>query len=435
MDALAPGGEGIVHAADGRIAFASGVARGELVRVEIGTDRGAKRVAKVIAILEPSADRVGPSCPHVGRCGGCDWMHLSLPSQAREHAAIVRGLLTHAVGSLEGVDLSVTTVDHGLRSRARFAFRCTAGESPGSSFRSRKPSRPRSLFGYRARGGHELVTPDTCEILEPGLLDAAREVTSWLTGSSAEGELSVGFGRREGVRLPVVSVSLERGELPASFARAAHEASQLAGIEVRTKGASRPMLFGDPRVVQVGMDGLPLFGPAGGFFQASDTGAIALAKHVCEVVGASSRIHELFSGSGTFSVGLARLGALSSVEQDPAAVACARQNLADRGLEAALRTGDAETLRLPGGVDTVVLDPPRTGAPGAVAAIVVARPKRVVYVACDPATLARDAATLHAGGYHLTSVRTFELFPHTSHVETVAVWVRQPSARLAGPAS
>lgn len=426
VDALAPGGEGIVHAADGRIAFASGVARGELIRVELGPDRGAKRTAKVVAILEPSADRVTPACPHVGRCGGCDWMHLSLDTQTREHATIVREILGHAVGSVPAVES--VSLDRALRSRARFAFKCTSGEAAGASFRPRKPSRPRSLFGYRARGGHDLVTLDSCVILEPGLLEAAREVISWLAGSSAEGELSVAFGRRGADRLPVLSMNIERGDLPASFAAAAHAAStanQLAGIEVRTRGATRPMVFGDPRVVQMGMDGLPLFGPAGGFFQASDAGAIALAKHVCELVGPTARIHELFSGSGTFSIGLAKLGALTTVEQDPAAVACAKQNLADRGLEATLRTADAEKLRLPTSVDTVVLDPPRTGAPGTTAAIIVARPMRVVYVACDPATLARDAATLNTAGYRLESVRTFELFPHTSHVETVAAFTRK----------
>lgn len=424
VEALATGGQGLVRAPDGRVVFASGVARGELVRIELDA---ARRGAKLLAILEPSPDRVSPSCPHVGRCGGCDWMHLSLPAQAREHSAIVHELLAHALGTLEGVALDSVAIEGALRSRARFAFRSTSGApAPRSKAtpRSRPATRPRTLFGYRARGGHDVVSVDRCEILEPGLLDTAREVSAWFGGADAEGELSVAFGLRGDERLPVVSIRLERGDIPASFAKAADEARHLAGVEVNSPNARAPMRFGDPRVVQPGMDGLPLFGPAGGFFQASDAGALALARYVCELVGPAPKIHELFAGSGTFSIGLAKLGALTSVELDAAAVACAKQNLAARGSKATLHSADAERVRLPAGVDVVVLDPPRTGAAGATSAICAAKPKRVVYVACDPATLARDAASLRAGGYRLGSVRTFELFPHTSHVETVALFMR-----------
>jgi 23S rRNA (uracil1939-C5)-methyltransferase len=132
---------------------------------------------------------------------------------------------------------------------------------------------------------------------------------------------------------------------------------------------------------------------------------------------------ELFAGSGTLSVLLAR-GAVSfqSVEIDAEAAATARQNLEARELAAKVTVADADAFPIPHGATVVVLDPPRTGAPGAAKAIAASAARVVVYVSCDPATLARDLGILTGGGkgrFAITDVETFELFPQTSHVETV----------------
>ena len=140
----------------------------------------------------------------------------------------------------------------------------------------------------------------------------------------------------------------------------------------------------------------------------------------------SSRIVKLLTRDLGLRSALAR-GArtFASIEQDAAAVACARENLRARGLEGTLRCADAETAAVPKQTDVVVLDPPRAGAPRACAAIAAARPRRIVYVSCDPPTLGRDLATLGAAGYRPTAVETVELFPHTSHVETIVLLSRR----------
>ncbi|HQF23362.1 MAG TPA: methyltransferase, partial [Polyangiaceae bacterium] len=138
-------------------------------------------------------------------------------------------------------------------------------------------------------------------------------------------------------------------------------------------------------------------------------------------------ILELFAGSGNFSIALARQTPdLETVEQQDAAVAAARSNLETRGLRARLRVDDAEKTIVRSAVRTVVLDPPRTGAKRAVQTIAASRARDVVMVSCDPATLARDSAILvHQGRFELHRIDVFEMFPHTSHVETVACFRRK----------
>jgi len=136
---------------------------------------------------------------------------------------------------------------------------------------------------------------------------------------------------------------------------------------------------------------------------------------------------ELFAGAGNFTVVLAaRADKVVAVEADAAACEAARENLAHRGLRAKVTTKDADTFPIPRGLDLVLLDPPRTGARGATAAIAAARPAHVIYVSCDPPTLGRDLAVLAAAGYVARRLELFELFPQTSHVETMVLLARGP---------
>jgi 23S rRNA (uracil1939-C5)-methyltransferase len=411
VESLAPGGEGVVRTPEGRVAFVGGVIEGERVRVAFDAPGGRKPVARLVAVLSPSADRVDPSCPHARACGGCDWIHIARAGQPTRHARIVEELVARAIGVAPPPIASFAPAVAALRTRARFAVKFDRGAA---------------RVGYRARGSHALVAIDTCEVLEPGLLDAARLVVSWLERSRGEGELSVGFGLRDGTRKPVVDLTYGGDPSAAFFAsadRACAGDGPLAGMTIALSGTKTPIVIGDPRIVQPGSDGEPLVIAAGGFAQASDAGSALLASRVRALASPEGlRVHELFSGSGTLSIALARgARAFSSVEENERAVACARENLRARGLDGTLRVGDAEAVPAPRGVDVLVLDPPRTGAPRATVAIADAKPKRVVYVSCDPATLARDLGTLHGRGFTLTTIETVELFPNTSHVETIAV--------------
>ena len=417
VESLAPGGEGVIRLADGRVAFVSGVIEGERVRVELGRAGGKKLQARLLEVLEASPDRVTPPCAHAGACGGCDWMHLDRGAQGARHASIVRALLERALGAAPVVEVHQLDEREWRRTRARLAVRVDHG---------------RARLGFRARGTHDVEAISSCLVLEPGLFEAATECASWLATDRERrsGELAVAFGVRGGERLPVVDLSLDRDPPPAFFARA-DEATRgggpFGGLRLSLAGATKPAVLGDPRPIQRGFDGAPLVCAAAGFAQANDAGGAVLATRAAALARPEgAKVLELFAGSGTLSVALAR-GAKSfaSIEASADAVGCARENLTARGLTGTLRAADAEAVELPRDLDVVVLDPPRAGAPGAMKTLSRARPRRVVYVSCDAATLARDLSALAGAGYVLTALETVELFSHTSHVEILALCERR----------
>jgi 23S rRNA (uracil1939-C5)-methyltransferase len=241
--------------------------------------------------------------------------------------------------------------------------------------------------GFRRAGSHEVCATDRCPILVPEL---EAQLAVLAADPPADGE-----------RLLAV------GDAPAP------EAGAAVGLRV------------GPDVLRAS---------PGAFFQAHAGLRGRLAEAVHEAAGEGEVALELFAGIGFFTLGLARrFRRLVAVEGDPVAAADLRANLARAGLAHAqvVEAPVEEAMaRGPGGPapDAVVLDPPRRGlAPRVRAALVAAGMRRVVYVSCDPATLARDAAALVAGGLRPAGLRGFDLFPHTAHVEALAVFERDPA--------
>ncbi len=425
IDSLAAGGDGVGRLDSGEVVFIPQTAPGE--RIEAAIDLGQKPAqGRVLRILDRSADRVEPACPYVAACGGCDWMHLDVAAQERAHAALVASAIARAAA-----DAAVPPIVRHAASSA-VAYRTRARLFV-------KVERGRLRIGYRAQGSHEVVAIDACLVLDAAIAPLLADLPVVLAGASGEGDAQIARGKGG---LPVVDLAW-RGELPATTWAALHArvvSGSWAGARVRVEGSSMPAVFGDPHPILEGVDGAPLVIAAGGFAQSSDQGAAALARRVAELArlttGAPEQgplwkeerphhVVELFAGSGTLSILLARdVASFNAVELDAGAVACARQNLAARGLEARVTGADADAFVIPPRAEIIVLDPPRVGAPGAVKAIAASSARAVVYVACDPPTLARDLGVLLRAGFVLTHVETFELFPQTSHVETVVRLVR-----------
>jgi 23S rRNA (uracil1939-C5)-methyltransferase len=368
-------------------------------------------------------------------------MHVRTELRETSHARIVSELLTRAVArsasalvahpaSARGVGApSFSPVVHhapselAYRTRARLHF---------------EHGRRGLSIGYLSPRTHDIVPIDACAVLAPDLERALPILRELCAEASGRGQVQIALGRG---RLVVLELALEGDATPAVFAKldawTSGPTPRIAGARVVLAGASRPLVFGDPEPVQLGADGEPVALAPGGFGQPSDEGAAMLARCVADRAEASGKhVVELFSGSGTLSILLARDAAsFVAVELDEAASRAARKNLDARGLQAKLVVGDADGFEIPKKTEVVVLDPPRTGARGAAQAIGRARPKRVVYVSCDPATLARDVADLSGAGYEIASVDTLELFPQTSHVETVTVLVRARGAKATGAPS
>lgn len=381
IEGLAAGGDGVGRAPDGRAVFVPRTAPGDRVRVRVTRARPRFAHAETVALLEPGA-RVEPRCAAFGRCGGCAWQHVPYATQCEAKARIVEEALRR-IAHLEPpgpVTVVPSPAPYGYRSRARVL--CGRGG-----------------VGYRRRRSHEGVATAECPILAPPVERRLRELAADPPARPGEWDLAEGtYGGRS-----------------------------------HRRGSSA-----SPLALAVGDDVLRI--SAGVFFQANAGLHGALVRGVADAAGTGERALELHAGAGFFTLTLARAFArVVAVESSPAAVADLHHNLERaRASSAAPRPGAVRVLAERAEValeraelrepppDVVVLDPPRTGLePRAVDRLADLGAERIVYLSCDPATLARDLARLARRGYAPDALRAFDLFPQTPHVEVLAALGRQ----------
>ena len=425
---LSPSGEAVCiveHDDARRAVFVRGGAPGEHLRASVDFGERPAR-GRLLELLEPSPDRVLPACPVVDRCGGCDWMHLTPDAQSRAHRAHLAAALP-ASWREHPVSLVRPEPALGYRTRARLHLRATGG---------------RAVVGIHEARTRTPIEAETCAVLDPSLERARLAVGALFDGAHGRGDLSLALGAlaplpASGARPAVLAVRFD-GTLPAPvFGRIERAVADgwLGGAHLRLGEANRPTVIGDPTPWIAGGDGAPLRLAPGGFAQASDAGTLALTARVdalaaqaLEGVDArAARVVELYAGAGNFTVMLARrAGHVTAVESHAEACRAAEANLRARGLEGRVVEGDAGAFELPRGTRLVVLDPPRTGARAVAERLALSRVPHVVYVSCDLATLGRDLATL-APAYALRAIELCDLFPQTSHVETI-VWLERRAA-------
>jgi 23S rRNA (uracil1939-C5)-methyltransferase len=399
-------GEGVVKTQIGQV-FVPGVLPGERVALSGMRQQGKVMRTDKVRLLDRSSQRVEPPCPIVQRCGGCPLMIAAAPLQAK----FKRELLERALAGVPGAE---SLVFGWVGARTGFAYRRRARLGWDASG-------PRLRIGYRRPRSDQIADVPSCAVLDP-VLDAAlgrvRAVAAAHLGGRGQIHLAMGVGERA-----TVALRSDDAQPPELF-RALEELvaqGELAGAALRTAGASADAKWGEPRELRKGADGEPLWGTIAGFSQAHDEVNAALVGRVLELARPADRdVLELFSGNGNFTIALAREAkSVLAVEQNADAADACRDNLRARGLSATVRTDDAESFRPPSKPDVVVLDPPRTGAPGAIKRVIHAGVPEVVYVSCDPPTLGRDVRALASAGYVLTDAIALDMFPQTAHVECV----------------
>jgi 23S rRNA (uracil1939-C5)-methyltransferase len=370
---LAGGGDGVGRAAGGRVVFVPFSAPGDRVRVRVVEEHARFARGEIVELLAAGPSRTKPSCPVFGLCGGCAWQHVRYEAQLEAKGEILRSALER-VGRVRlpgPIELMPCPEPYGYRTRTRVLVEG-------------------GRVGYRQRRSHALCATRHCPVLVPEL-DRALEKFEDTAPDSSEWELASGEGGV--VRIERLDPSGSRGLT-----------SELA--------------------IQVGDDSM-VFSP-GVFVQSNRWLRDALARAVHEAAGQGRLVIELFAGAGFLTLGLARrFTRVVAVEGNAASCADLVRNARRAGLhniEACCESAEGAAEKGFGAIpDTVVLDPPRRGlARDGAAAICALRAPRVVYLSCDPATLARDLAVLCAGGYEVETVRGFDLFPQTAHVEALA---------------
>jgi len=405
--AVGRGGDAVVETSHG-IVLVPGALPGErLELMPTGSKRGAAR-GRLIRVLRPSAERREPACADADRCGGCPLM-IASPELQRE---VKRSFLADACRGLPGADeTEIEWVDSpatlGYRRRARLAWH-------------------RDTIGYRQLHSKRVSPIGECIVLVQPLREAWDALRAYLAPSlRGGGEIQLQLTNAGRV---VVDLRADDDQPPALFETCERlcELPLVAGVTLRTSGEGHAASWGETRVsVQAGASGL-LEGPGGAFSQANDAVNEKLIEAVVRLAEPQGlRVLELHCGIGNFTVGLAaQASALVAVEQDPLAVDACQLNLKRLGLEARVTVGDANQPPK-GRYDVIVLDPPRQGAKALFErGAVLPGPKRLIYVSCDTATLARDLRLATAKGYRIDCLIGFDMFPQTAHLESLVRLVR-----------
>jgi 23S rRNA (uracil1939-C5)-methyltransferase len=411
VEELGAQGDGIAHW-QGEPVFLPFTVPGDRVRAEIGVRRGSGHEGRVVERIVSGPGRADPVCRHFGRCGGCALQHL----QAEDYRAVKLGAL-HVALLRARIDPAVVAP---LRSVPPSRRRVRLGLS-----RPRDPHAP-GLVGLRERFRHGLIDLTECAVLEPALfalVDPLRRLASELLppGATAEAMLT---RCDSGVDLLV-----EHAEPPGLVALEALGAlaadRDLARIVWRS--GREDMLVVERRPVRVVFSGVAVPFPPGAFLQASAAAEAVLVDEVVGAVGGRKPVLDLYAGLGTFAFALAHAGSVHAVEGDAAAVAslaaasssAPRVTVERRDLDRDPLAG-AELSRYA----AAVFDPPRAGALHQTAALAASQLQTIVAVSCNPATFARDAARLIAGGFRLERVVPVDQFVWTPHLELVAAFRR-----------
>lgn len=371
IERLLPGGVGLAHA-EGLTLFVSLAAPGDEVRVRIDRVQGKVAFASIHEIIKPSPVRVDPPCPYFGRCGGCDFQQLTYEAQLQAKVDIIQDCFQRIAKVPEPVEIKIH-------------------RSPEWQYRARalwQTDADRKWLGYYVRGSREVCDVEYCAVLVPELQQTLESLRSTIETATSVRDIAAVAGDE--------------------------------GVSVYP-----PLANFDPRAISRTIAGERYHLSAKSFFQINHQ---LLPVLIQEAIGsAEGKIAlDLYCGVGLFTLPLARrFTQVKGVEANERAIRFARANLESAQLNnaqvfAADVSNWLRSTEVPSTADLLLLDPPRTGAENKVmAGILSLKPARIVYVSCDPATLARDLKKLLAGGYSLDTVTAFDMFPQTHHVETV----------------
>ncbi|MFM6941382.1 MAG: class I SAM-dependent RNA methyltransferase [Candidatus Planktophila sp.] len=383
IEKVAHGGHFIARH-EGAVIFVRHAIPGEIVEVEItGLEKSLAR-ADVVAVIEAAPSRVISACKYSGKCGGCDFQHIEVAHQRELKSDVISEQFAR-IAKME-IDIDVEEASSPLHWRTRYAASTS----------------PRGEIGYKGARSNQVITISNCPVLVPEI--DFPTLPHEKIGANKRVEVSMGTtGERS------ISTETQR--------------------ESRTSQRSQSQLIEGKKELLYDVAGNTYTVSQSSFWQSNINAPEVLVDAVLEYAQLQEGDHllDLYGGVGLFalaaidSVGAA--GRIDIVEGSASATSDARRNCQGHK-NIFIHTGDvAREMDKFSSADVVVLDPPRTGAgKDVVASLAGLEPRRIVYVACDPAALARDTSYLRDGGYHLEDIRAFDLFPMTHHIECIAVF-------------
>jgi 23S rRNA (uracil1939-C5)-methyltransferase len=389
---------------EGKVFFVPYALPGETVTVEVESGKKRWARARLVEVVEPSPERIEPPCPYFGphACGGCQVQHACYAAQLGYKTEVVRDQLAR-LGGLSDAPVQPTRA---VGDAWEYRNHVQLHPSPAG-------------LGYMSADGQGVQPIDACPIMHPLVADLFAELDLDLEDLE---RVSLRAGVNTGQQMVVFeTVDDEPFELFVD--------KPVSCVLMLKDGTPVTLVGHDHFFERVGGHAYRI--SAGSFFQVNTAGAQALLETVADYLAPRpyETLVDLYCGVGLFSVALAgRLSQVIAVESYPASVTDARFNVSAAGLDnvRVIQDDVAHFLaNLDEAIHAAIVDPPRSGCGSDVMSRLAALgPERLVYVACDPATLARDAKTMVAAGYHLAEVQPLDLFPQSYHIESVALFVR-----------
>ena len=457
---------------DGFVVFVEGGVPGDRVRAQVQKAKKDYATARILALLHPSPFRTQPRCPYFGTCGGCRWQHVAYEHQLRFKEQHVRELFERVGGFINPPILPIVgaTDIYFYRNKMEYSFSDrewkmlppeSATQFPSSTEPPNHAGTPSPVFlGLHVPERYDKVLDiRECHLqsdVSNRILNATREFAVENALDVYSSERHAGYLRflviRQSKRTEELMVNIvtfdDRPQVMVRFARFLNE--RVRGITTMVNTINRrkaQIAYGEEEKTYVGdgiiheqIGGLMFTVSAGSFFQSNTPQAEELYRIAAEFAGLQPAdvVYDLYSGTGTIALLISRrVKSVIGVESIPAAVDDAQRNAEANGITncSFVQSDLLEYLRRfpsdPGveRPDVVIVDPPRSGMhPEVVGKLIEVGSPRLVYIGCNPATQARDAKLLAAGGYELVNMRPVDLFPQTYHIENVALFRRPPSS-------
>ena len=424
VESLDQEGRGVAHA-DGKVIFIQGALPGELVTYTSFVKKPSYELAQVGQVIEPAPMRATPRCPYFGLCGGCSQQHFDARAQVAAKQRVLEDNLRHIGKVTPGSILpAIYGEPWGYRHRARFSARYV-------------PKKGGALIGFREKRSSYVTDMTTCEVI-PQRISALLVPLRGLIGGLSRPErmpqieLAIGVDTDALVLRILEPLSSADEALIRQFAD-----DHRVQFFVQSRGPDTAVPFYPPHdgVLYYKLPEFELelgFSPTE-FTQVNAAVNVVLVRRALMLLAPQSgeRIADMFCGLGNFTLAIARSGAsVLGIEGARSLVERAQSNAVRNGLSAAAEFRKADLFKIDqtslaelGRFDKMLIDPPRDGAAALINALLDDAPQRIVYVSCNAATLARDAGVLvHAKGYTLTAAGVVNMFPQTSHVESIAVF-------------
>ena len=399
IDNLAYGGDALGRLADGRVVFVPYAIPGELVRLRLVEDKPRHARAELVGVLEASADRVIPRCQHFMTCGGCHYQQMNYPTQLKAKAAILREQLERIGGLKDIPAVEVEAAPEPWYYRNHIQFHLTH----------------EGKLGFQKAHSNQPFAIRECHLPEVAINQLWPQIE--IEPMSGLERISLRLGANEDMMIILESSDPQ----PLDF-----NIEDLA-ISVVQLGPSSSVVLAGSDHIMMEVSGRLFNVSAGSFFQINTLQAQAMVMHLTEHVSLSENmtVLDVYSGVGLYSAFLApKVKRLVGIEISPEACEDFTTNL-DEFENVDLYEASAEEVlgSIVFNPDAIIMDPPRAGLDGKTVEGVLAQgAKQLAYVSCDPATLARDAKQLAAGGYSLMEMTLFDMFPQTYHIESISYW-------------